>query len=81
MTCTVTNRSGRLISFRGNSGETSHLPPFASIELNEVEVTNNPKIEKLRSMGLIAVRSGKELEQARPRSQAKTARSRHDKKR
>jgi hypothetical protein len=51
MTCTITNRSGRLVSFRGNGGETWHLAPFASIAVMDVEVTNNRKFKNLKRMG------------------------------
>ena len=82
MTCTITNRSGRLVSFRGNSGQTWHLAPFASIALMNVEVTNNPKIQKLEANGIIAVQQTEQLESVRPESQrARTKRSRQHKKR
>jgi hypothetical protein len=74
MTCTITNRSGRLVSFRGNGGQTWHLAPFASIAVMDVEVTENPKIQKLETHGLITV------ERAEPgtqdRSEPQRARSR-----
>ena len=82
MTCTITNRSGRLVSFRGNGGETWHLAPFDSIAVIEVEVTNNPKIHKLEANGVIAVHQKEQLESVRPESQrARTTRSRQNKKR
>jgi hypothetical protein len=82
MTCTITNRSGRLVSFRGNGGETWHLAPFASIAVMDVEVTNNPKIQKLEANGMIAVQQTEQLESVRPKSQrTRTTRSRQDKKR
>ena len=82
MTCTITNRSSRLVSFRGNGGETWHLAPFASIAVMDVEVTNNPKIQKLEANGVIAVQQTEELESVRPESQrTRTTRSRQDKKR
>jgi hypothetical protein len=82
MTYTITNRSGRLVSFRGNGGETWHLAPFASIAVMDVEVTNNPKIQKLEANGMIAVQQTEQLEPVRPESQrARTTRSRQDKKR
>jgi hypothetical protein len=80
MTCTVTNRSGRLVSFRGNGGETWHLPPFASIAIMDVEVTENPKVQKLEANGLIEVKPMESPESGRPESQrTRTTRSRQDK--
>jgi hypothetical protein len=82
MTCTITNRSGRLVSFRGNGGQTWHLAPFASIEVMDVEVTNNPKVQKLEASGVIAVQQTDELESVRPDARrARIMRSRQDKKR
>ena len=82
MTCTITNRSGRLVSFRGNGGQTWHVAPFASIELMDVEVSNNPKVQKLEANGVIAVQPTESPESARPESQrARTTRSRQDKER
>ena len=82
MTCTITNRSGRLVSFRGNGGETWHLAPFASIAVMDVEVTNNPKVQKLEANGMIAVQQTEQLESVRPKSRrTRTTRSLQDKKR
>lgn len=82
MTCTITNRSGRLVSFRGNGGETWHLAPFASIAVMDIEVTNNPKIQKLEANEVITVKQTEELESLRPESQrTRTTRSRQNKKR
>jgi hypothetical protein len=58
MICTITNRSRSLVSFRGNSGQTWHLPPETSLEVMVVEVTENAKIEKLTELGMIDVQSG-----------------------
>lgn len=81
MTCTITNRSGRLVSFRGNGGQTWHLAPFASIEVMDVEVSNNAKVRKLEANGVVAVQA-EPLEPVRPASQpARTTRSRRDKER
>ena len=55
MTCTITNRARSLVSFRGNSGQTWHLPPETAIEVMDVEVTENAKIEKLMRLGVIDV--------------------------
>ena len=82
MTCTVTNRSGRLVSFRGNGGQTWHLAPFASIEVMDVEVTNNPKVNKLEANGVIAVEQTESPESVGRESQrGRTSRSRQDKER
>jgi hypothetical protein len=55
---TITNRAGSLVSFRGNSGETWHLPPATSIEVMDVEVMENAKIDKLMQLGMIDVQPG-----------------------
>jgi hypothetical protein len=82
MTCTITNRSGRLVSFRGNSGEAWHLPPFTSIAVMDVEVTHNPKVEKLQANGMIAVQQTEAPEPSRPAfRRARTTRPRQNKKR
>ncbi len=82
MTCTVTNRSARLVSFRGNGGQTWHLAPLASIAVMDVEVTNNPKVQKLEANGMIAVQQTEELDTVRPEPQrTRTTRSRQEKKR
>ena len=82
MNCTITNRSGRLVSLRGNSGQTWHLAPFASIEVMDVEVTNNPKVQKLEANGVIAVQQTEDLESVRPGAQrSRATRSRQNKKR
>jgi hypothetical protein len=82
MTCMITNRSGSLVSFRGNGGETWHLTPFASIAVMDVEVTNNPKVQKLEAKGIITVQQTEPPEPVRPGSQrARTTRPRQNKKR
>ena len=79
MTCTITNRSGRLVSFRGNGGEPWHLAPFASIAIMDVEVTDNPKVQKLEANGLIEVKPT-ESESVRPESgRDRSTRSRQNK--
>lgn len=80
MTCTITNRSGRLVSIRGNGGQTWHLAPFASIDVMNVEVTNNPKVHKLEANGVIAVQQAEPPESVRGEPQpARTTRSRRNK--
>jgi len=44
-----------MVSFRGNSGQTWHVPPGLSIDVADVEVVDNAKIEKLTRQGVIAV--------------------------
>ena len=58
MTCTVCNLTRRIVSFRGNSGQTWHLPPGVSIPVLDVEVARNAKVVKLEAMGVIAVQRG-----------------------
>ena len=66
MTSTIRNRAPRAVSFRGNSGQTGHLPPGIALEVAQVEVLDNPKIDKLVRQGVIAV------EQAEPPDAATT---------
>ena len=53
MTHTLKNLSRRLVSFRGNSGETWHIPPSTSIELPDFEVSENAMFHKLKELRLI----------------------------
>jgi hypothetical protein len=46
-----------LVSIRGNSGESWHLPPQVSIDLMDAEVTDNDKITKLVAQGVIGVQA------------------------
>jgi hypothetical protein len=56
----VKNLSRRLISFSGNSGQTWHIPPRASIDIEDFELQDSAKVVKLRERRLIdVVRSGK----------------------
>jgi hypothetical protein len=55
MTSTVTNQSRTLVSFRGNSGETWHIPPHAAVTVMTVEIAENEKIRKLDGLGFISV--------------------------
>lgn len=80
MTCTITNRSGRLVSFRGNGGQTWHLPPFASITVMDVEVMNNPKVHKLEANGVIGIQKAEAPEPVRPKSQRAPSTRRRKKK-
>lgn len=55
MTCKIQNLTHRLVSIRGNSGDTWHLPPRVSIDLMDAEVMDNARIAKLVANGIIAV--------------------------
>lgn len=56
MTCTIQNLTRRLVSIRGNSGQSIHLPPGVAIDVVDVELLNNDKVAKLEGRGVIAVR-------------------------
>jgi hypothetical protein len=57
----VKNLSRRLVSFSGNSGQTWHIPPRASIEIEDFELQDSAKVVKLRERRLIdVVRSGRQ---------------------
>jgi hypothetical protein len=55
MTSTVTNQSRTLASFRGNSGETWHIPPGHTITVMTSELTENDKVRKLEELGVITI--------------------------
>jgi len=55
MTHTLKNLSRRLVSLRGNSGQSWHIPPGASVELPAFEVAENAKLRKLEERLLIKV--------------------------
>ena len=57
MTSTIHNLTRRLVSVRGNSGETWHLPPGGSLELPTEETAENEKISKLVANGLISIQT------------------------
>lgn len=52
---TLKNLSRRLVSLRGNSGQTWHIAPNTSIELPDFEVNKNEKLRKLEERRLIGV--------------------------
>lgn len=54
-TCTLRNMTRRLVSVPCNSGHTRHLPPLASIELDEIEVTRNAFVEKLEKRHVVSL--------------------------
>jgi hypothetical protein len=64
MTCTITNQARRIVSFRGNSGQTWHLPPNATVEVMDVELTDNAKIQKLAAKGVVVVQAIQKAEAA-----------------
>jgi hypothetical protein len=78
MTCKIYNLTHRIVSIRGNSGQTWHLPPNVSVDVLDAEVTHNAKITKLAGKGIIAVQQAEQAERAskvpergrRPRSQS-----------
>ncbi|HZF20339.1 MAG TPA: hypothetical protein VE008_11605 [Burkholderiales bacterium] len=51
----VQNVTRRLVSLRGNSGQTWHIAPNTSIELPDFELSRNEKLRKLREGHLIKV--------------------------
>lgn len=55
MTQTLKNLSRCLVSLRGNSGQTWHIPPSASVELPDFEVSENAMLHKLKELHLIGV--------------------------
>ena len=74
MACKITNLAHRVVSFRGNSGQTWHLPPNTSVEVMDVEVTNNAKIQKLEAKGVVAVQPAQKAE-ATPSERGRRSRS------
>jgi len=60
MTCIVKNLSRRLVSYRGNSGQSWHILPNMSVELPDFEVSKNAMFSKLmerRVIGIVAVQT------------------------
>jgi hypothetical protein len=55
MAHTLKNVSRCLVSLRGNSGETWHIPPNASIEVPDFEVSDNAMLHKLKGLRLLGV--------------------------
>ena len=55
MTQTVKNLSRRSVSFTGNTGQTWHLPPLATLEVPDFELSGNAKVEKLQARHLLKV--------------------------
>jgi hypothetical protein len=66
----------RLVSIRGNSGETWHLPPKVSIDVMNAEATDNPMITKLVAKGVISLQCQESAEPApRPPERGRRPRS------
>jgi hypothetical protein len=78
MTCRIQNLTPRLVSIRGNSGESWHLPPRVALDLMDAEVTDNDKITKLVEKGVIVVEALPRAESAEPvsRTQERSQRPR-----
>jgi hypothetical protein len=55
MTSRIHNLTRRLVSIRGNSGETWHLPPGGALELPNAETAENDKVSKLVANGILSV--------------------------
>jgi hypothetical protein len=62
MTCTIHNLTRRIVSMRGNSGQSIHLPPGISIDVLDAEILNNAKVAKLEGIGAIAVHRERRVE-------------------
>lgn len=52
---TIRNLTPRLVSFRGNSGQTWHLSPNSSLEVLGSEIVDNAKCEKLKAKNVIDI--------------------------
>jgi hypothetical protein len=44
-----------MVSFRGNSVETWHIPPGHAVTLMTIELTDNEKVRKLEELGFIGI--------------------------
>jgi hypothetical protein len=76
MICRIQNMTRRLVSIRGNSGQTWHLPPKAAIDLMDAEATDNPTIAKLVAKGVISLQHRESTEPAsRPPERGRRSRS------
>jgi hypothetical protein len=63
MACRIQNLTHRIVSIRGNSGLMFHLPPDDSLDLLEVEITENDKIIKLVANGILSVQRLEDTDQ------------------
>jgi hypothetical protein len=67
MTCKIQNLTHRLVSLRGNSSQTWHLPPGVTLDLMDAEVIDNANIAKLVTRKVIRVQLGEaQPEEVRP---------------
>jgi hypothetical protein len=57
MSSKIQNLTRRLVSIRGNSGETWHLPPGGSLDLPNAETAENNKISKLVANGILSLQT------------------------
>lgn len=55
MAVRIQNLTNRLVLLRGNSGESFHFSPLASLEVSEVEITDNEFAMTLMNRGIIAI--------------------------
>jgi hypothetical protein len=62
MTSQIRNLTRRLVSIRGNSGETWHLSPGGSLDLPNAETAENDKIAKLVTNGIVSVQNEESAE-------------------
>lgn len=78
MPVTLENLSNQLVLVQCNSGTTLHLAPRKTVgEIMDVEIANNPSVQKLLDRHMIAVHHG---EKASPESKKeKTESPRHKK--
>lgn len=79
---TIRNLTPRLVSFRGNSGQTWHLSPNSSIEVLGSEIVGNDKCEKLKAKNVIDIPIPKQAKSAsqKPPKNSKITASITDKK-
>jgi hypothetical protein len=80
MTQTLKNLSRRPVSLRGNSGQSWHIPPGASIEMPDFETSDNPKLRKLverRLLGLIPPEKKEHEAGGETRGRGRRSRSQH----
>jgi len=69
---TIRNLTPRLVSFRGNSGQTWHLSPKSSFEVLSSEIVNNAKCEKLKAKNVIDISLPKCAKSASPKTPKST---------
>jgi hypothetical protein len=57
MSSKIQNLTRRLVSIRGNSGQTWHLAPGGSLDLPNAETAENNKVSKLVANGTLSVQT------------------------